>query len=141
LHAYLNPLLQIAQIPNAASVTAATRFSTAPRNAMKVDSQAEVILRIAHQSIDPRKTPTTKYAGASAPTLATIAAKERIVETMDEILECHHVTGEESFIRCAVDAISSLETLIQKLTEYGPTTTSVILSTSLDRRHFVPIQK
>jgi Lrp/AsnC family leucine-responsive transcriptional regulator len=64
------------------------------------------------------------------------------VDTMDEILECHHVTGEESFIlRAAVDAISSLETLIQKLTEYGPTTTSVILSTSLDRRHFVPIQK
>jgi Lrp/AsnC family leucine-responsive transcriptional regulator len=64
------------------------------------------------------------------------------VEAMDEIFECHHVTGEQSFaLRAAVDAISSLEALIQKLTEYGPTTTSVILSTSLDRRHFVPIQK
>lgn len=67
---------------------------------------------------------------------------KRMVEAMDEIFECHHVTGEESFfLRAAVDTVPSLEALIQKLTVYGPTTTSVILSTSLDRRHFLPIQK
>jgi Lrp/AsnC family transcriptional regulator, leucine-responsive regulatory protein len=67
---------------------------------------------------------------------------KKMIETMDEIFECHHVTGEESFVlRAAVDAVSSLEALIRKLTGYGPTTTSVILSTPMDRRHYVPVQK
>ena len=67
---------------------------------------------------------------------------KKAVEAMDEIFECHHVTGEESFIlRAAVEAVSALERLIQKLTAHGPTTTSVILSTPLDRRHFLAVQK
>ena len=65
----------------------------------------------------------------------------KTVEALDEILECHHVTGEESFVlRAAVAGVSSLDILIQKLTMFGPTTTSVILSTALDRRNFVPGQ-
>jgi Lrp/AsnC family leucine-responsive transcriptional regulator len=63
------------------------------------------------------------------------------MEALDDIFECHHVTGTESFVlRAAVDGVSSLETLIERLTVYGPTTTSVILSTQLDRRHFIPVQ-
>ena len=63
------------------------------------------------------------------------------MEALDEIFECHHVTGTESFVlRAAVDTVSSLEALIEQLTVYGPTTTSVILSTHLDRRHFIPVQ-
>jgi len=59
-----------------------------------------------------------------------------------EIIECHHVTGEESFVlRAAVDSVNSLEKLTEKLTAYGPTTTSVILSTSLNRRHFISLQR
>lgn len=66
---------------------------------------------------------------------------KKAVAALDDIFECHHVTGTESFVlRAAVDAVPSLETLIQKLTAYGPTTTSVILSTVLDRRHFLPAQ-
>jgi len=64
---------------------------------------------------------------------------KKAVETLDDILECHHVTGEESFVlRAAVSSVPLLEALIQKLTAFGPTTTSVILSTSLDRRNFLP---
>lgn len=67
---------------------------------------------------------------------------KKAVAAMDDIFECHHVTGAESFVlRAAVDAVPSLETLIQKLTAYGPTTTSIILSTVLDQRHFLPAQK
>ncbi len=67
---------------------------------------------------------------------------KKAIAGMDEIFECHHVTGAESFVlRAAIDTVPSLETLIQKLTAYGPTTTSVILSTALDRRHFLPLQK
>ncbi|HEX4287255.1 MAG TPA: Lrp/AsnC ligand binding domain-containing protein [Terracidiphilus sp.] len=61
---------------------------------------------------------------------------------LDEVFECHHVTGSESFIlRAAVENVQGLEELIERLTAFGPTTTSVILSTMLDRRHFVAIQK
>lgn len=64
------------------------------------------------------------------------------IETLDAIFECHHVTGAESFVlRAAVAGVPELEELIQHLTVFGPTTTSVILSTSLDRRHFVPAQR
>lgn len=64
---------------------------------------------------------------------------KKMVEGMDEIFECHHVTGEESFvIRAAVATVSALEALIQRLTAFGPTTTSVILSTALDRKTFLP---
>jgi Lrp/AsnC family transcriptional regulator, leucine-responsive regulatory protein len=67
---------------------------------------------------------------------------KKAVAAMDDIFECHHVTGAESFVlRAAVDAVSSLEALIQKLTAYGPTTTSIILSTVLDQRHFLPARQ
>lgn len=67
---------------------------------------------------------------------------KKLVEGLDEVFECHHVTGSESFVlRAAVDTVPSLEALIQKLTVYGPTTTSVILSTSLDQRHFSPSRR
>jgi Lrp/AsnC family transcriptional regulator, leucine-responsive regulatory protein len=63
---------------------------------------------------------------------------KKLIDSLDEIFECHHVTGEESFIlRGAVTGVAGLEALIEKLTAFGPTTTSVILSTSLDRRNFV----
>jgi Lrp/AsnC family leucine-responsive transcriptional regulator len=64
------------------------------------------------------------------------------IENLDAIFECHHVTGTESFVlRGAVESVPRLEELIQQLTAFGPTTTSVVLSTTLDRRHFVPVQK
>lgn len=57
----------------------------------------------------------------------------------EEIFECHHVTGTESFIlRAALVNVTALERLIQQLTAYGPTTTSLILSTPLDRRQYLP---
>jgi Lrp/AsnC family leucine-responsive transcriptional regulator len=67
---------------------------------------------------------------------------KKAVEGMDDIFECHHVTGPESFVlRAAVESVPALETLVQKLTTFGPTVTSLILSTSLDRRNFLPLQK
>jgi hypothetical protein len=41
-------------------------------------------------------------------------------------------------LRAAVADVGALEALIEQLTAFGPTTTSVILSTAKDRRHFVP---
>ena len=60
---------------------------------------------------------------------------KKAVTAMEEILECHHVTGAESFLlRGAVASVPALEELIQRLTLFGPTTTSVVLATSFDGR-------
>jgi Lrp/AsnC family leucine-responsive transcriptional regulator len=53
---------------------------------------------------------------------------------MPEVLECHRCTGDESFIlKVRVESVGQLETLIDKLTHFGATTTSLILSTPVER--------
>lgn len=52
-----------------------------------------------------------------------------------EITECHHVSGEEAFLlRAALVSVPDLEKLLGRLSAFGHTTTSLILSTFLDRR-------
>ncbi|MGF1514199.1 MAG: Lrp/AsnC family transcriptional regulator [Elainellaceae cyanobacterium] len=54
----------------------------------------------------------------------------RLVSETPEFLECHHLTGDASFlIRAAAQSLPHLETLLQKLSAYGPTQTSLVLST------------
>ena len=53
------------------------------------------------------------------------------------ILECHHVAGRASFfLKVAVPDAAGLESLIGQLSQFGETTTSVVLSTVLDHRKF-----
>lgn len=57
---------------------------------------------------------------------------------MPEVLECHRCTGDESFIlKVRVASVGQLESLIDKLTPFGATSTSLILSSPLDRRIIV----
>src|SRR5689334_2768313 len=59
----------------------------------------------------------------------------RTMEKLPEVLECSHVTGAESFIaKAAVTSVDHLEQLIAKMTAFGETTTSVVLSTALERK-------
>lgn len=52
-----------------------------------------------------------------------------------EILECHRGTGNDSFIiKAAVSDVEHLQTIIDKLTPYGVTTTSIVLSTPVKNR-------
>ncbi len=53
---------------------------------------------------------------------------------LPEIMECHHVTGEDSFhLKLVASSIAHLEELVGKLSAFGQTTTSIVLSTSLSR--------
>ncbi len=62
-------------------------------------------------------------------------AFERLVEKTTEILECHHITGEDCFIvKAAVATMADLERLASSLARFGPTATSVVYSTVFDRR-------
>src|SRR5688572_5412544 len=52
-----------------------------------------------------------------------------------EVLECHRGTGGDSFIlKVAVADVEHLQTLIDRLTPYGITTTSIVLSSPVKRR-------
>jgi Lrp/AsnC family leucine-responsive transcriptional regulator len=56
---------------------------------------------------------------------------------MPEVLECHRGTGADSFtLKVAVESIQHLERLIDKLTPFGTTSTSVVLSTLVKKRSF-----
>ncbi len=52
-----------------------------------------------------------------------------------EVLECHRGTGGDSFIlKVAVESIEHLQVIIDKLTPYGITTTSIVLSSPVKSR-------
>ncbi len=56
-----------------------------------------------------------------------------------EVLECHHLTGSDSFILKVVTAsVPKLEALITRLSHFGQTTTSLVLSSPVTRRILEP---
>ena len=59
----------------------------------------------------------------------------RFVQGADRILECHHISGAEAFLlRAAVASVTDLEELIRRLSAFGQTATSLVLSSPLERR-------
>ena len=58
-----------------------------------------------------------------------------IMKNLNEVLECHHISGEESFIiKAVVPSVKHLESLVEKLNPYGQTKTSIVLSSSFVKR-------
>jgi len=56
-----------------------------------------------------------------------------------EVLECHHLTGEDCFIaKVAATSVEHLERVIRDLSRFGRTTTSIVLSTPVERRVIEP---
>lgn len=63
----------------------------------------------------------------------------KVAEDSSEVLECHRGTGGDSFIlKVAVADVEHLQNLIDKLTPYGITTTSIVLSSPVKRRIIEP---
>lgn len=58
-----------------------------------------------------------------------------VAKNASEVLECHRGTGGDSFIlKVAVADVEHLQNLIDKLTPYGITTTSIVLSSPVKNR-------
>jgi|SRR6185437_5112414 len=72
----------------------------------------------------------------------TVASDERTarrlaaaVTQMPEVRECHRVTGDCAFLlRADLATVGQLEALIDRLTSFGMTSTSIVLSSPLPRR-------
>ncbi|RDU97769.1 Lrp/AsnC family transcriptional regulator [Trinickia dinghuensis] len=59
----------------------------------------------------------------------------KLLETIPEVLECHHVTGADSYImRLVAVSMKDLERLIGRINLYGETRTSIVMSTPLAER-------
>lgn len=57
------------------------------------------------------------------------------ISTLPEVLECHRVTGSDSYImKAAVPTVHDLEVLLDRLTPFGETITSIVLSTPVAHR-------
>ena len=57
------------------------------------------------------------------------------LQAIPEILECHRVAGEDSFLmKVGVASMNHLEKLIDHLAQHGQSTTSIVLSSLLTRR-------
>lgn len=58
-----------------------------------------------------------------------------VAKDIHEIVECHRVTGEESYVvKVVVRSVAHLEELIDRLMPYGETKTSVVLSSPVTHR-------
>ena len=59
----------------------------------------------------------------------------KLLETIAEVVECHHVTGADSYImRVVAVSMADLERLIERINLYGETRTSIIMSTPIPAR-------
>lgn len=90
-----------------------------------------------HARVDPRQ---VGYQ-VSAFVRITVTGDERTARRlsaeaaeMPEVMECHRCTGDHAFIlRAEATSVEHLERLIDRLTGYGMTSTSIVLSSPLPR--------
>jgi len=58
-----------------------------------------------------------------------------VAQEASEVIECHRGTGGDSFImKVAVRSVEHLQEMIDRLTPYGITTTTIVLSSPVKRR-------
>ncbi|ADX48102.1 transcriptional regulator, AsnC family [Paracidovorax avenae ATCC 19860] len=56
-----------------------------------------------------------------------------------EVLECHHVTGADSYVMAlAVEDMAALESFLGDINRWGETRTSIVMSTPIFRRGLQP---
>ncbi|MGA8940200.1 MAG: Lrp/AsnC family transcriptional regulator [Acidobacteriaceae bacterium] len=59
----------------------------------------------------------------------------KFLPTLDAVQECHHLTGNDAFLlKVILSSMTELEDLVEKLLPYGSPTTSMVLSTPLERK-------
>ena len=59
----------------------------------------------------------------------------KAVETMERVMECHHVAGGDAFILKVVAAsVEELGRVVEKLLDFGVPTTSIVFSSPVARR-------
>lgn len=92
-----------------------------------------------HAAVDPEK---IGYPVSAFIFLTTSSPQYGRVHTFaqrsTQIVECHHISGSESFLmKVVAHSVSHLDQLIEKLSEFGETKTSIVLSTPVRKNAMV----
>ena len=67
-------------------------------------------------------------------------AVKALAVDLHQIIACHHISGEGSFLLYVqVEDLPALEAVVDRLSPYGQTQTSIVLSTPVDKAHKVPL--
>jgi Lrp/AsnC family leucine-responsive transcriptional regulator len=88
-----------------------------------------------HAAVDPAKVglPVTAFIHVTAPP-QNYSRIKTLISGLEAVHECHHISGEESFIlKAVVPSVSHLESLVDELSPYGRTKTAIVLSTHAKR--------
>jgi Lrp/AsnC family leucine-responsive transcriptional regulator len=71
----------------------------------------------------------------------SISEFEQMAINTEEIIECHRVTGEVSYvIKAAVSNMNNMRLLIDRLILYGQINTSTVLASPVPYRYILPIE-
>jgi Lrp/AsnC family leucine-responsive transcriptional regulator len=78
----------------------------------------------------------------SVPPGQTLAHVSALRCEMPELLECYRLTGSEAFLmKVCASSVEHLAELIDRLSQYGQTITSIVLEVNLPRRIIEPPKK
>jgi Lrp/AsnC family transcriptional regulator, leucine-responsive regulatory protein len=93
--------------------------------------------------IDPRRLGYTLLAyvrlSPPQPTGAFADKTVAVIQDQPEILECHHITGEDCYlVKLVARDPDHLAALVARLGEFGRTTTSLVLSSPVPNRPLSP---
>ena len=59
----------------------------------------------------------------------------KAVQTMERVMECHHVAGGDAFIlKVVAESVEELGRVVEKLLDFGVPTTSIVFSSPVERR-------
>jgi Lrp/AsnC family leucine-responsive transcriptional regulator len=115
---------------------------SAPAVAERVKKLEEAgVIQGYHARIDPSATGQSVSAFIQLTTETRhYPAVKAMAARSAQIIACHHISGEASFmIHARVVNVSALETLVDRLSPFGSTRTAIVLSTPVDKRDQVPL--
>ena len=89
-----------------------------------------------HAAIDPQRVGMPLLAFMRLSEVGDQSARfGELVSETPEVLECHRLTGSDSYVlKVVAGSITHLETLIDRFVPYGQITTSLVLSSPVVRR-------
>jgi len=92
-----------------------------------------------HADVDPMKVGMPITAIIRMSVVGDVFTKiTSLVKNLPEVVECHRGTGADSFImKVHVRSVEHLESLIDRLTPCGTTSTSIVLSSPVEKREIM----
>jgi Lrp/AsnC family leucine-responsive transcriptional regulator len=70
----------------------------------------------------------------------TVSEIVALAAAAPEVLECHRITGDDCYLmKVAVRSVADLERVLARFVAFGPTTTSIVLSSPVTSKVIAPV--